>query len=338
VHEPGPDDHDVDARRGERVAEALGEGVEAGLCRAVGVVRLPGALGGDGGEDDDRAAPLRAHPLGEDREQADGADEVRAGERRRSARVALGSVLVAEDAERDERDVDGPEQLERLRDRPLVLCGIVVGVEADHVDVEAAAAQRGGGRRAVGVAHGEDDAAQALGRERLNGRDRDVGVPAEDGGGLDRVVHGRARERRRPESKPVDAASMRSWLCKASTVSAMFVRRQLFRDTLPRSGGPPDDAPNSLGRSRTSRSRPVTSDAERPFCGARGAEVARAAPRWLGRPRRVSHALGSLRERLSGVLSADDGAVRAPEPPCRPQNSLEAAEQRPKHASGPGRT
>ena len=85
-HPSGPRDEDVDAARGERVAEALGERVEAGLRRAVGVVRLAGAVAGDRGDDDDRAAALAAEALAEDREDADGADEVRARDPDRGAR------------------------------------------------------------------------------------------------------------------------------------------------------------------------------------------------------------------------------------------------------------
>ena len=104
------DDQHVDAGALERVAQAAGEGVRGGLGGAVGEVGDARAVGGHGGEQDDRAAALAAHRLGAQRQHRDRAGAV--------DRVQLGGVgellvaLAAEQAGGDDRDVDplGPRE------------------------------------------------------------------------------------------------------------------------------------------------------------------------------------------------------------------------------------
>ena len=66
VHEPGPHDHDPGAGADQRVAQALGEGVEAGLGGAVDVVGCAGPLGRDRRQHDQRAVALGAQAVGDD--------------------------------------------------------------------------------------------------------------------------------------------------------------------------------------------------------------------------------------------------------------------------------
>ena len=74
--EAGADDHDVDAAAGEVVAEAARECVRGRLRGAVGVVGHARAVGGDGGQQDDRAAALAAHVVGAAGHDRDGARAV----------------------------------------------------------------------------------------------------------------------------------------------------------------------------------------------------------------------------------------------------------------------
>jgi hypothetical protein len=228
VDEAGPDDEHVDAIGGELVPEALREGVDAGLRRAVRVVGLARALAGDRREQDDRAVALAAQALGEDRHDAHGADEVRARERDGGVGVGLRAVLVAEDAEGDDRDVDVAERGERGVGGGLVRRRLGVGIERDDVDVEAAGSQRWQRGYALGVANGEDDAAQAVLGERLDRRDRDLGVAAEDGGGLDasdRVPHA-ASSRRRARSERMTPRGSRALRAVRQRSSAGYIARR----------------------------------------------------------------------------------------------------------------
>ncbi len=90
----------------QRVAQALGEGVETGLGRAVDVVGLAGPLGGHRRQHDQRAVALGPEPLGHHQARRHRAHEVDAHGFGRRLRVGVEVGLVAEHAEGDQHQVE----------------------------------------------------------------------------------------------------------------------------------------------------------------------------------------------------------------------------------------
>ena len=98
----------------------------------------------------------------------------------RGGRIAFGTILVAQDTERDEHEVEVAEAVERGAHEGFVRCEIG-GVERDRVDLRRAGGAQHCFRRLAGfgLARGEHDTRAAPRDDLADGRERDVGGSAE---------------------------------------------------------------------------------------------------------------------------------------------------------------
>src|SRR5690606_20455897 len=181
----GAHDDDVDARAVQGVGETLREPVQPGVRRAVDEVRGPRALGGDRGHDDERAVTLGAQAFSDREQNRDGAAEVGLDDPYRPAAAALIALLVAQHSECEPNEVDIAVRVEDLRDE-IVMRGEIERVEVDADDLRATVPKRSGASlEGAQIAAGQDDLAGAPAYQALAGRDRDVGVAAQDEDALD---------------------------------------------------------------------------------------------------------------------------------------------------------
>ena len=178
----------------QAVAQALGEGVEAGLGGAVDEVVGPGPLAGHRGDDREGAVALGLELVGDGQARRHGAGVVDDGGLGGGRGVVVERVLVAEHAEGEQDQVEvgvvGPDAV----DDRLVAVG-VGGVERDQVDGgDAGGPQLVGDRLELGgVAAGEHHRAGALLGQLLDRGEGDVGAAAQDQDGFqgaEGVSHG----------------------------------------------------------------------------------------------------------------------------------------------------
>ena len=189
VHEARAHDEHPHPGAGEGVAEALGEGVEACLGRAVDVVPLPRPLAGDRREHDDGAVALDAQAVGDVQQGRHRSAVVGDDRLRRRRRVVVEALLVAEHPGGED---DGVEVASRAGggeggvDRGAVALD-VGGVPVDDLDPRGVGVPQAGGdgSHGFGPAPGQHDDVAAVTHEPFGDGGADVGRAAEDEEGLD---------------------------------------------------------------------------------------------------------------------------------------------------------
>ena len=141
---------------------------------------------GDRGEDDDGSGALRAQYRSERGQHADVGVVVGVGDLKCMRHIGFGASLVAEDAERDDRDPDRPVSFGQRRDQRWMAVG-VVRVEGDGVYLGCTGIEQscGLGHEVVGTAGRQDDGPS--GCEARRGGDADLAAAAEQHEGTGRV-------------------------------------------------------------------------------------------------------------------------------------------------------
>ena len=176
--EAGPDHQDAYAVLAQRLAEAEEEPVEARLGGPVDEVGPAYPLTGDAGQGDDAAVGLRPHPVGQQDTEVDRGGVVDLGQLERMIRIAPRPLGVAEQAERDHRDVDVAVGEGGVDGRSVR--AVVPGIKIDFGDRAAQIAQLGRGPRTpLGRPGRQHHPQPALAGVAPGDGERDVGRAAE---------------------------------------------------------------------------------------------------------------------------------------------------------------
>ncbi len=197
----------------QRVAEPLGEGVQAGLGRAVDEVRAAGPLTGHRGEHHQRPVALGAQPLGHPQPHRQRPHVVDRGHLDGVVHVAFGALLVTEQAEGHQRHVDVAAG-EALGDARLVRRR-VGGLQVDRSDLADPRLAKAIDRRVpTGTGPGrQHDPAQAFPCQPSGGGHGDVGGAPEQQQGLgvaERVDHSESLLAKSDRKRPCGSSARRT--------------------------------------------------------------------------------------------------------------------------------